>query len=118
MPHAIITLIIFLNMRTKRTKTANQKRPTLAKMRPTILRVAARYGATNVRIFGSFARGDQKQSSDIDLLVTLPKQASLLHIAGIKVDLEEAFHRKVDVVPDDSIKPLLRDRILAEAKEL
>ena len=107
-----------MSIRTKPTKAVKKKQLTLATMRPTILRVAARYGATNVRIFGSFARGEQRQRSDIDLLVTLPRQASLLDVAGIKVDLEEALHRKVDVVPDDSIKPLLRERILAEARAL
>ena len=71
-----------------------------------------------MRVFGSFARGEQGKGSDVDLLVTLPRRASLLVVAGIKVDLEEALHRKVDVIADDSIKPLLRDRILAESLPL
>ena len=104
-------------MPTKKPTKAHRQ-PTLAQMRPVILRIAERYGATNVRIFGSFARGEQRQRSDIDLLVTIPRKASLLDIVGIKVDLEEALCRKVDVVPDDSIKPLLRDHILAEARAL
>jgi hypothetical protein len=103
-------------MRTVRRKAA--KPPTLAKMRPTILEVAARYGATNVRIFGSYARGEQHTRSDIDLLVTLPKKASLLDLAGIKVDLEEALHRKVDVLTEGGISRYLRERILQEAKPL
>ena len=104
-------------MSTKRTRTA-KKETSLARMRPIILHVTAQYGASNVRIFGSFARGEQHSRSDIDLLMTLPKRMSLLDIAGIKVDLEEALHRKVDVVSDNSIKPLLRDRILSEARSL
>lgn len=87
-------------------------------MRSRILRIAAQYGAENVRVFGSFACGKQRRGSDLDLLVTLPKRASLLIIAGMKVDLEETLHCRVDIVPDDSIKPFLRERILAEARAL
>lgn len=106
-------------MRTRIKKPAQKKaNQTLDGMKPLILSIAAAYGATDVRVFGSLARGDYKKSSDIDLLVHLPKQASLLVIAGMKVDLEKALHRKVDVVPDDSIKPLLMERILAEARAL
>jgi predicted nucleotidyltransferase len=80
--------------------------------------MAKQYGVSNVRIFGSFARGEQRKNSDIDLHIDMPKRMSLLDLCGLKIDLEDALHRKVDVVPDDSIKPLLRDRILAEARPL
>ena len=92
--------------------------PTLSEIRPTILRITKRYGATNVRVFGSFARGEQRKRSDIDLLVTLPKKATLLDIAGIKVHLEEELHRHVDVLTDGGISQYLRERILNEAKPL
>ncbi len=101
-------------MPTKRPKAA--KIPTLAQMRPAILRISKRYGAKNVRVFGSFARGEQRKTSDIDLLVRLPKDISLLVLAGIKIDLEEILHRKVDVVTEGGISRYLRDRILQEAK--
>ena len=87
-------------------------------MRPVILRIAERYGATNVRVFGSFARGEERMKSDVDLLMTIPERMSLLDLSGLKIDLEEALKRKVDVLPDDSIKPLLRDYILADARPL
>ncbi len=87
-------------------------------MRPIVRRVVRRYGATNVRVFGSFARGEQEQESDLDLLVSLPPEASLLVLAGMKVDLEEQLARKVDVLTDDSLSPYLRDRILREAVPL
>jgi len=80
--------------------------------------MARRYGAEDVRIFGSFARGEQKQGSDIDVLVRLPDEASLLDLAGLKLDLEEALGRKVDVVTEDGLSPYLRDRILREAQPL
>lgn len=94
------------------------KRDAIVQIRPIILGIAREYGATNIRIFGSFARGEQRRGSDIDLLVDLPDGMSLLDHAGLQVDLEEALGRSVDVVPADSIKPLLRDRILAEARPL
>ena len=92
--------------------------PTLAQIRPAILRITARHGATNVRIFGSFARGEQRKSSDVDLLVHLPDHASLFELSGLKIDLEETLRRGVDVLTDDGISRYLRDRILQEARPL
>jgi len=105
-------------MASRRKATARGKDVTLIQLRPIVLRVARRYGAKNVRVFGSFARGEQTKRSDLDLLVEMPENSSLLDLAGLKVDLEEAIKRKVDVVPARSIKPLLRDRILSEARPL
>jgi predicted nucleotidyltransferase len=67
-------------------------------------------------VFGSFARGQQHQRSDLDLLVDLPAGCSLLDLARLKVELEARLRRKVDVIPEGSLKPALRDRILAEAR--
>ena len=87
-------------------------------IRPIILGIAREYGATNIRIFGSFARGEQRRGSDIDLLVDLPEGMSLLDLSGLKLDLEDALRREVDVVPARSVKPSLRDVIFAEARSL
>ena len=92
--------------------------PTIAQLRPVVLRITRTYGAKNVRIFGSFARGEQHKRSDVDLLVEMPRQSSLLDLAGLKVDLEEALKRKADVLTDDGIKPILRKYILADAHAL
>lgn len=92
-----------------------QKKPLAKTMRTAALRVAKKYGAKNVRIFGSFARGEQTKRSDIDLLVRMPKGATLFDIAGLKIDLEKELKRKVDVIEDHCIKPRLRSRILSEA---
>lgn len=110
-------------MRTHREKAAKKnqsagRRNAMPQFRSIILRIAKEYGATNVRVFGSFARGEQRRTSDLDLLVDLPEGMSLLDHAGLKVDLEDALGMKVDVVPSDSIKPLLRERILSEAHPL
>ena len=95
-----------------------QKRPSLAALRPALLRVTKRNKVTNVRIFGSFARGEQRKTSDVDLLVDLPDGMSLFGLSGLKIDLEEAVGRKVDVIPADSIKPALREYILTDARPL
>jgi uncharacterized protein len=87
-------------------------------MRATVLSVARKHGATNVRVFGSFARGDQRKTSDIDLLVDLPDGSSLLDLVGLKLALEDALHRKVDVLTARGLNPHRRDRILREARPL
>ncbi|TSC97348.1 MAG: hypothetical protein Greene101449_1232 [Candidatus Peregrinibacteria bacterium Greene1014_49] len=90
----------------------------MASLRPVVKRIARKHGATNVRVFGSFARGEQRKTSDVDLLVELPKGSSLLDLVGLKIDLEDALKRKVDVLTDQGISPYLRDRILQEAQPL
>lgn len=94
------------------------KPPTVAQLKPIVLKITRAHGATNVRVFGSFARGEQRKRSDLDLLVVLPAKASLFDLVGLKMDLEERLKRKVDVLTDDGISPYLRDRILAEARPL
>lgn len=86
--------------------------------RDEILRLAARYGATNVRVFGSVARGEAQAGSDIDLLVQMEPGRSLFDLAALVVELEALLGRPVDVVPDDAIYWLLRRRILSEAQPL
>jgi len=86
--------------------------------RDDILRVAATYGAHNVRVFGSFARGEADGTSDVDLLVDMEPGRSLLDLSGLWVDLTELLGREVDVVTEDSIYWLLKRRILREAVPL
>jgi uncharacterized protein len=104
--------------RKKRGKVAAKPLSTMASLKKAVLRVTRAYGVRNVRIFGSFARGQQRNASDVDLLVDLPEDMSLLDLSGLKIDLEEAVRRKVDVVPTRSLKPALRETILAEAYPL
>ena len=77
-----------------------------------------RYGVKRAAIFGSYARGEMRRRSDVDLLVELDENMSLLDVAGLKLDLEEALGRKVDLVEYTMLKPLLRERILREQKIL
>jgi predicted nucleotidyltransferase len=86
--------------------------------RDAILRIATQYGASNVRVFGSVARGEAGPESDIDVLVHLEPGRSLLDIVAIKQELEDLLGRKVDVLTEASLSPYLRERILLEAIRL
>jgi uncharacterized protein len=90
----------------------------LGEKREEILKVAARHGARNVRVFGSRARGEGKADSDFDILVTVAEHTSLLEIVAIQQDLEDLLGSSVHVVTEDSISPYLRDRVLKEAVRL
>jgi len=83
-----------------------------------ILRLAARHGARNVRLFGSVARGKARPDSDVDILVTMEKGRSLLDLIGFWQDVEDLLGRKVDVISDGGVSPYLRERILGEAVPL
>ena len=83
-----------------------------------ILRIAAKHGAHNVRLFGSAARGDAGPSSDIDLLVELEPGRSLLDRIALIQDLGELLGRRVDVVTEGSLHWYIRDRVLQEAVRL
>jgi predicted nucleotidyltransferase len=86
--------------------------------RDDILRIAAQYGAYNMRIFGSVARGEADEKSDIDLLVNMESGRSLLDLCGLLIDLEELLGRKVDVVTEDGLRDRIRNRVLKEAVAL
>ncbi|MDO8681929.1 MAG: nucleotidyltransferase family protein [Armatimonadota bacterium] len=83
-----------------------------------VLKLASKYGAYNIRVFGSAARGDDTESSDIDFLISMEEGRSLLDQAGLLTDLSELLGRKVDVVTEDSIYWLIRRRILKEARPI
>jgi predicted nucleotidyltransferase len=83
-----------------------------------ILPLLERYGVLKASLFGSVVRGEDTPDSDIDILVELPDNASLLELAGLKIDLEEALNKEVDVLTYDSLHPLLRDRILKEQQRI
>lgn len=90
----------------------------LKSKRQEILATAARHGARNVRIFGSVARGEADEASDIDLIVEFEPSRSLLDHAGLWLELQELLGRKVDVVSERGIKPRIRERVLKEAVPL
>jgi len=83
-----------------------------------ILQIAARHGARNVRIFGSVASGKTTKDSDLDILVRLDDDRSLLDHIALMQDLEDLLGCHVDVVEDRALHRLIRDRVLSEAVQL
>ena len=90
----------------------------LRQQRVEILRTASRYGARNVRVFGSAARGDAGPESDIDLLVDLEPGRSLLDLGALLMDLQDLLGCPVDVVTEAGLRARIRDRVLREARPL
>jgi predicted nucleotidyltransferase len=86
--------------------------------RDTILALAARHGAQNVRVFGSIARGEATECSDIDLLVELRPERSLMDLGGLLMDLQASIGVRVDVATERMLRPEVRRRVLAEAVPL
>jgi predicted nucleotidyltransferase len=86
--------------------------------RDEIIRIALRYGASNVRVFGSAARGEAKPDSDIDLLVTFEKKHSLLDRVALKQDIEDLLGRKADVVTEKTLDEAIRNDVLRDAVPL
>jgi hypothetical protein len=86
------------------------------KIRRKMLPILRRYDVARASIFGSLARGENTECSDIDLLVEFKGQKSLLDLAGLKIALEKALKTKVDVLTYNSLHPLLKDKILSEQK--
>ena len=79
-----------------------------------ILPILQRYEVKKVGLFGSCVRGEMREDSDIDILVQIEKDISLFDFVGIKLEIEEALERKIDLVEYSTIKPLLKERILKE----
>jgi len=83
-----------------------------------ILETASRYGASHVRVFGSVARGTADEASDIDFLVKLAPDRSLLDLGGLLYELHQMLGVEVDVVAEEGLRSKIRASVLAEAVEL
>ena len=90
----------------------------LQEKRTAILQLAAKHGVRNVRVFGSVARHEADEQSDIDFLVDMEPGRSLMDMGGFLMDLRELLGREVDVVTERGLKPRIRDRVLQEAVAL
>ena len=86
--------------------------------RDEILRIAARHGATNVRVFGSVARGTAGPTSDLDLLIDVGPSTTPWFPGGLILDLEDLLGCQVDVVTETGLHRAIRDQVLAEARPL
>jgi predicted nucleotidyltransferase len=90
----------------------------LKSKRAEIFRLATKHGARNLRLFGSVARGQSRPDSDIDLLIDLDPDRSLLDRIGLKHDLEDLLGRKVDVMTERSLHYYIRESVLKQAVAL
>lgn len=88
------------------------------RMQEKIIEILKRNGVKKAAVFGSFARGEEKKNSDIDILVDAPDEMSLFGVIRLERELKEAVKRKVDLVTYDSIHPLIRDIVLSEQKSI
>jgi len=86
----------------------------VAQIRQSILPILRRYGVCKAALFGSVVRDQMQPGSDIDILVQIDSDIGLLEFVGLKLELEESLNRNVDLGEYDTIKPLLRERILKE----
>ena len=90
----------------------------LRREREQIKRVAQKYGASNIRVFGSVSRGEEGPKSDIDFLIDFEADRSLLDLVGLKLELEELLGYKVDLVTEKAMHRLIADQVIKEAVPL
>jgi len=97
----------------KRLIMANKKLPReLELKRSALVRVLKKNGVLKAGIFGSYARGEQKKRSDVDILVKTKKNVSLFDFVGIRLKAEKVLGKKVDLVEYSTLKPRIRENIL------
>lgn len=89
-------------------------KPHIEEIRRKILPIMQNYGVKRAGLFGSCVRKGMRADSDIDILVEIEKDISLLDFVGLKLEIEEVLKMKVDLVEYNTIKPLLKERILNE----
>ena len=92
--------------------------PLIETHRGEIVALAKDKGLENVRVFGSMARGEADEKSDIDLLVTLGPDASGLAPIGLEIAVKKLLGREVDVLTEECLHHTIRDRVLRDAKPL
>lgn len=90
----------------------------LQQKREEVLKIAYQHGASRVRVFGSVAKGEDTESSDLDLLVEMEPESDLLDMVAIKQDLEDLLGCQVHVVTEAAVSPYLREKVLQEAVNL
>ena len=90
-------------------------RETILEKRDSILQIAARYGASDVRVFGSMARGDVTNRSDLDLIVRFEPGRTLFDHGGLLMDLQDLLKIKVDVIDEEGMRPSFREHVSREA---
>jgi len=96
-------------------KLSTNLTPELKKIKPIIVRILKKNGVLQAGIFGSYARGDQKRKSDVDILIKVGRRKfSLLDLVRLEMKLKESLGKEVDLLTYNGINPLLKERILGE----
>ena len=90
-----------------------KKKNELEKLKPKIIKILKKRGIKKAAIFGSFVRGEQKEGSDIDILIE-PTEGMGLEFVGVQIELEKELGMKVDLLSYNGINPHLKDYILAD----
>jgi predicted nucleotidyltransferase len=90
----------------------------LRQKREEVLKLAHQHGAFRVRVFGSVAKGEDTEASDLDLLVEMEPERSLLDLVAIKQDLEDLLGCKVHMVTEAAVSPYFREKVMQEAVHL
>ena len=89
----------------------------LGEKRAAILQAGEKYGARSIRVFGSVARGENRESSDVDFLVEFDKGRTLFDLIGLRLDLRDLLGAEVDIVTPGNLR-YFRDYVLAEARPI
>jgi len=98
-------------MRKKSLKTLKEIRA----KREEIYKIGSKYGISNIRIFGSVARGEDNKNSDVDFLIKSEKWVSLFEVVDFKREVEDLLHKQTDIVSEDGVSKFLKDKIFSEA---
>ena len=102
------------NTKEKQKKTVNS----LEEVKKLAIPILKAHKIKKAAVFGSFARGDFDDKSDVDILIEPPEGFSLFDLAGLHLNLEDTLGRKVDVMIYDSINPLIKDKVMKEKKDI
>lgn len=90
----------------------------IKKIQSKITPILKKHQVKRSSIFGSFARGENKKNSDIDLLIEFKGRKSLFDMAGLKIDLEKKLNKKVDLLTYKAVHPYLKDRVSKDAVKI
>lgn len=86
----------------------------LEKLKSEVADILRRHGVCRAAFFGSFATGEEREDSDVDILIEFKGGESLFDLVALKLELEEALGREVDVLTYDSLHPLIKEKVLKE----